>query len=154
METTLHEIVESLLKGAKITFTEIQISLREENEYYVNVVAQEDGGLLIGYHGETLRSLEILVNALLKARELNARVFFDAESYRRNQEKNILELAERKAKKVLETGDEDVLPPMSPYNRRLVHLMFMERASEFPGIKTLSTGEGDMRQVRLFKGTE
>ncbi len=54
-------------------------------------------------------------------------------------------LAERKVEAARETGRKQILPPMSPYFRRKIHLMCME--SGFEDIETFSEGDGDRRQI-------
>jgi spoIIIJ-associated protein len=104
----------------------------------------DDLGLLIGRRGETLLSLQYLVN-LMVARKFPGRggVTVDVEHYRHRNEERIVSLAQRMAERVRETGSPITLEPMSASERRLVHIMF----AEDPGLETNSVGEGDNRKV-------
>jgi spoIIIJ-associated protein len=104
----------------------------------------EDLGLLIGRRGETLLSLQYLVN-LIVARKYPGRggVTIDVEHYRHRNEERIVSLARRMAERVRETGSPITLEPMSASERRLVHIIF----AEDPELETNSVGEGDNRKV-------
>lgn len=104
----------------------------------------DDLGLLIGRRGETLLSLQYLVN-LIVARKYPGRggVTIDVEHYRHRNEERIVSLARRMAERVRETGSPITLEPMSASERRLVHIIF----AEDPDLETNSVGEGDNRKV-------
>lgn len=104
----------------------------------------EDLGLLIGRRGETLLSLQYLVNlALSKRFPGKGGVTIDVEHYRHRREEQVVSLAKRMADRVRETGSPITLEPMSASERRLVHLLFAEDGE----LETNSIGEGDNRKV-------
>ncbi len=104
----------------------------------------EDLGLLIGRRGETLLSLQYLVNLIL-ARRYPGRggVTIDVEYYRHRREEQVVSLAKRMADRVRETGAPITLEPMSASERRLIHLTF----ADDPDLETNSVGEGENRKV-------
>ncbi len=101
-------------------------------------------GLLIGRRGETLSALQLLVNLMLnhKAKE-RYHILVDAESYRNKRDDNLRSLALRVAKQVQESQRSMTLEPMTPYERRIVHMTLQES----PYVQTQSTGEGEQRRV-------
>lgn len=100
--------------------------------------------LLIGRHGQTLDALERLLNCILnKESDAKNRVFIDAAGYRVRREQSIVELAHQVAAKVRHTGREVVLAPMSPRDRRIIHLTLKTDNV----VHTYSQGEGDTRRV-------
>ncbi len=100
--------------------------------------------LLIGRHGQTLDALERLLNCILnKESDARNRVFIDAAGYRVRREQSIVELAHQVAAKVRHTGREVVLAPMSPRDRRIIHLTLKTDNV----VHTYSQGEGDTRRV-------
>lgn len=150
VEALLLEIVKDILDALLLKYDDVQVSLDNET-YRVNISSPEDGGLIIGWHGEALSALQNLVkNMLAKKLDDKISLVIDVEDYKKNQEKNILELAERKARRVLETGSSELMPPMHPYFRRLVHTFFSEN-SDYELIKTMSKGEGRSRQIEIYK---
>ena len=104
----------------------------------------EDLGVLIGRRGDTLLSLQYLVNLIL-ARRFPGKggVTIDVEHYRHRREEQVVSLAQRMAERVRETGSPITLEPMSAAERRLVHLLF----AEDPALETNSIGEGENRKV-------
>ena len=93
----------------------------------LNVVADGDEkealGALIGRKGERLSALQHLVNLML-SKEMGAwtRVLVDVEDYRGRRERQLRELADRAAARVVETGKMLQLEPMSALERRWIHM--------------------------------
>ena len=103
-----------------------------------------DLGLLIGRQGQTLASLQFLLN-LMVARRAKSRlpIIVDVEGYKRRRYEALNALAFRFADEVRKTGQPATLEPMPAFERRLVHLAL----SSFPDIITESTGTGMSRKV-------
>jgi spoIIIJ-associated protein len=116
----------------------------------LNVVAQGDEkealGALIGRKGERLSALQHLVNLML-SKEMGAwtRVLVDVEDYRGRRERQLRELAERAAARVVETGKMLQLEPMSALERRWIHMSLRDH----PAVATQSIGEEPNRRVVL-----
>jgi spoIIIJ-associated protein len=106
----------------------------------------EDLGLLIGRRGQTLSSLQYLLN-LIVAKQINKRVAFgvDVDGYRRRREESLVSLAMRTAARVRGTGRSVTLEPMPPSERRIVHLTLQDD----PNVMTVSIGEGEERKVAI-----
>ncbi len=116
----------------------------------LNVVAQGDDrealGALIGRKGERLSALQHLVNLML-SKEMGGwtRVLVDVEDYRGRRERQLRELAERAAARVVETGKMLQLEPMPALERRWIHLTLRDHV----GVATQSIGEEPNRRVVL-----
>ncbi len=107
----------------------------------------DDLGVLIGRRGETLASLQYLVNTIVSKGGNKPPVFgIDIEGYRRRREQMLVDLAREIAQEVRETGDVITLEPMPAYERRIVHIALREEA----GVKTESVGSGEHRQVEVM----
>ena len=109
-------------------------------------VEGEDLGLLIGRRGQTLASLQYLLN-LIVAKKINKRVAFgvDVDGYRRRREEALVSLARRTASRVRGTGRSVTLEPMPPNERRIIHLAL----ADDPNVMTVSIGEGEARKVAV-----
>ncbi|MGE5595633.1 MAG: RNA-binding cell elongation regulator Jag/EloR [Hyphomicrobiales bacterium] len=104
----------------------------------------DDLGLLIGRRGDTLLSLQYLVNLIVSRRYPGkGGVSIDVEHYRHRRESQIVSLAQRMADRVRQTGSAITLEPMTASERRLVHLAL----ADDPDLVTNSIGEGDNRKV-------
>jgi spoIIIJ-associated protein len=106
----------------------------------------DDLGILIGRRGETLQSLQYLLNVMV-AHQLSEQMFFtvDVEGYRRRRERSLTGLARRMAEQVKRTRRPVQLEPMPANERRIIHLALAEDRY----VTTSSTGEGDGRQVSI-----
>ncbi len=109
-------------------------------------VEGDDLGILIGRRGQTLASLQYIVN-LIVSKKTNRRVAFavDVDGYRRRREEALVGLAKRTAARVRGTGRSVTLEPMPPNERRIVHLAL----AADPSVLTVSIGEGDARKVAI-----
>ena len=105
---------------------------------------REELGALIGRKGERLSALQHLVNLML-SRQMGAwtRVLVDVEDYRGRRERQLREIAERAAAKVVETGKMLQLEPMPALERRWIHLALKGN----PGVATQSIGEEPNRRI-------
>ena len=114
----------------------------------LNVVGEaserEELGALIGRKGERLSALQHLVNLML-SRQMGAwtRVLVDVEDYRGRRERQLREIAERAAKRVVETGKMLQLEPMPALERRWIHLALKSN----PDVATQSIGEEPNRRI-------
>ncbi len=140
------EILETLM--AHLGFEGISVEIREGETSRLNVVgdgADRDAlGSLIGRKGERLSALQHLVNLMLSRRTGQwTRVLVDVEDYRGRRERQLAELAQRAAERVLETGKMLQLEPMPALERRWVHLALRDHE----GVGTQSIGEEPNRRV-------
>ncbi|MBO82993.1 MAG: hypothetical protein CL506_01350 [Actinobacteria bacterium] len=127
------------------TFFRDQESADSKSAYFE--IEGPDSGLIIGRKGETLRSLEFLISFIIK-RQLskNIRIILDVEGYQERRKQNLISLAESTADKVIRYGKQIEMDPMSPFDRRIIHLALESRSK----IKTESTGVGNRRQVVII----
>jgi len=118
----------------------------------LNVVAQGDDrdslGALIGRKGERLSALQHLVNLML-SKEMGSwtRVLVDVEDYRGRRERQLRELADRAAARVMETGKMLQLEPMPALERRWIHLAL----KGVSGVATQSIGEEPQRRIVVLR---
>lgn len=149
MEDILQETLAAILKNLGVTFRKFKVSVDSKNDaaklYRIDIDSDE-ASTLIGYHGETIYALQHLLKTIVwKQSGENVFIVLDVDSYRKRQEESVVALATRKVEAARKTFQDQTLPPMSPYFRRVIH---MELAKpEFSDIVTESTGEGEHRAV-------
>ena len=129
---------------------DVRVEVQTGETSRLNVVADGDEkealGALIGRKGERLSALQHLVNLMLsKEMGVWTRVLVDVEDYRGRRERQLRELADRAAARVVETGKMLQLEPMSALERRWIHLSLRDH----PGVATQSIGEEPNRRVVL-----
>ena len=122
-----------------------EIKIREEdNVLKINLVGP-DMGIIIGYRGETLDSLQYLVSLVVN-KEQDAeykRVLLDTENYRAKREETLRRLANKTAYKVRKSGRSFRLEPMNPYERRIIHSALQNDQY----VETFSEGDEPYRRV-------
>ncbi len=127
----------------------ISYTIKEEEGDNVTFTFEgEDIGVLIGHHGETLDALQYLVGlASNRRKEGNyCRITLDGGSYREKRAETLQELARKIGEKVKRTGRSQMLEPMNPYERRIIHAVI----SEIPGVYSKSKGEDPNRRVIII----
>ncbi|MQF99288.1 MAG: protein jag [SAR202 cluster bacterium] len=107
-------------------------------------ISGEDSGLLIGNRGETLKAIQFISSLLIRNKS-EGRVFIDVEGYRDRRNASIKALASKVAQRVISTGKAITLEPMTPNERRVVHMTLSENTS----VETESTGGGNDRRVTI-----
>jgi spoIIIJ-associated protein len=114
---------------------------------HVEGADEEAMGLLIGRRGETLRSLQFMVN-LLVSRKVQKwpQVVVDVGNYRQRRQESLEGLARRMAERVRQSGRPLALEPMGAYERRIVHLALRGD----PTVYTESSGEGENRKIVIY----
>jgi len=122
-----------------------EIRIKEEDNIIRISLAGPDMGILIGYRGETLDSLQYLVSLVVNKGNENAykRIILDTENYRVKREETLKRLANRIAQKVKNTGRQVKLEPMNPYERRIIHSALQNDLY----VETFSEGDEPYRRV-------
>jgi spoIIIJ-associated protein len=107
-----------------------------------------DRPLLLSNAAAVLNSLEFLANrAFLTGKDaLIASIVLDSDHYRKHREAELVLLAEMASKKVLKQRRPLSLQPMTPKERRIVHLAL----ASVQGVRSQSDGEGEHRSVTIY----
>ena len=107
-------------------------------------ISSDSGGLLIGRKGETLESLQYLVDIIINRKlEHRVRIVLDTEHYRERRKFNIYKKAKQAADDAVRTRRPVPMAPMNPAERRVVHMAL----ADDPRVETKSEGEGTRRRV-------
>ena len=139
------DIVNYLLSSLKV---EVKTFFRDKDDFDTKSlyfeIEGDDSGLIIGRKGETLRSFEFLISFIIKRQlDKRVRVILDVEGYQERRRSNLVSIAESNAKKVIKYGKPIKMDPMSPFDRRIIHLA-LEKDKK---VITESQGSGPRRQV-------
>ena len=145
-EQLVSELIDYFL-GAMGVVAETYIREDDDEGSMTFEIEGQDAGLLIGRRGETLQALQFLIR-MVTNRQLGrkAYVVIDIEDYRERRVQMLRRLARRTAGRVASSGRDDSLEPMSPAERRIVHMAL----AGHPEVRTESEGEGNQRRVVIF----
>lgn len=123
---------------------EEKFDVSEEEDLISIVVDSDDPGMIIGRHGDTLDSLQLIL-ALVLAKDSGEfkRVSLEVGDYKKNRSDYLKNLADQTKQKAITEGREIFLPSLKPWERREVH-MFLSDDKE---VITESIGEGKDRTL-------
>ncbi len=125
----------------------INMEVTEDKDGAVITFSGDNVAVLIGHHGDTLDSLQYLV--ALACNRVDGeyfRITLDCGGYRERREETLKALAARLAAKVKKSGRPQLLEPMNPYERRIIHSV----VSEIQGVYSKSKGEEPNRRVVIL----
>lgn len=143
IEKTIKKILSDVLSKLKIV-SQVTVVKDKGQDHYLASIDTEETGLIIGRHGETLNSLQLILGVLLY-RNLGSwvRVILDVGGYRENRKAAIEEMVGRIIDEVTQSNQSVTLPYLTPYERRIVHLMLENHKK----VTSESEGEGRNRRV-------
>jgi spoIIIJ-associated protein len=125
--------------------TEVEGFLKEGN-LYLEIKGDQEG-ILIGKHGRTLESLQMLVNRMVnKQLKSSMRVLIDIDDYRKRRSDRMAKMAQRLGEKAKRTGHSLTVGPLNAHDRRIIHITLKED----PSLKTESLGEGELKKVKII----
>lgn len=142
------EILHNILN--LIGLNDDQIAINFDAEENINISLQvptDNAGIFVGHHGEGLTSLRMIFSLILFQRfSVWPKLHLNVNDYQERREDALRELATNAAQRAVELQKEIILPNLSSYERRLVH-MFL---SEIPSVHTESRGEAPYRQMYII----
>lgn len=141
----MEERISSFLSGLMERFDlQGDIVITYQDKYLWASIEGEDLGLLIGKHGQTLNAVQYITNMVAnRDRQDKQRLVLDINSYRMHREEVLTGLAYRLARQVKAQGEAMELEPMTPHERRVIHVALQEES----GVETYSSGEEPFRYV-------
>ena len=119
------------------------------NENDINVELKgNDSSKLIGYRGETLNSIQIVMSTIANKNVMGkVRIILDIAGYREKRKKVLEDLADKISKTVIKTGKTIMLEPMPAYERKIIHTRLQNNEK----VKTFSKGEEPYRKIVISK---
>src|SRR5664279_51059 len=115
----------------------------EQHENTLDILMEtQDTGIVIGYHGEVLESLQLVLSLIL-AKKLGrfVRTSIEVDDYKKNRTEYLQKLAEQTKEKALTENREQVLMSLKSWERRIVHVYLQDDEQ----VTTESSGEGKER---------
>lgn len=146
----MNEDVKKLDKSFKELFTligidpKIEINITDES---VNLnMETEESGIIIGYHGDTLEALEMILGFIAgKTLGKPTRVYLEVGNYKKEREEYLKNLAQQVRDQVLSTSEAVSLPNLKAWERKFLHTYFQNDNE----VTTQSTGEGKDRVLEV-----
>jgi spoIIIJ-associated protein len=120
---------------------ELTYELKRRNDIIYVIFGGEDKNLLLRNEGALLLSLQHVLN---KVSPIKVQV--DCDFFRKRKEKMLQEYGLQVAQEVRQSGRDEVLDFMNPYERRLIHIA----VNQVPGITSESIGDGFLKKIKVF----
>ncbi len=140
---TAIEAIQDILKYFNVGEVEIEEYEGDEGELILDITG-DDLAVLIGRHGKTLDALQFLISSIT-TRTVGHRypIVVDVEGYKGRQRQKLEDIAANAADKAVSQDRSIKLRPMTPYERRIIHVALRDDAR----VETVSEGEGRARRV-------
>ena len=143
---TTRPIVEFLERFTAAVGIATPIDVEETSDGPRLNLSGEEAELLVRHRGEPLKALQHVVDAAYgRALMGEQRVFVDALEYRKGKDVELRQMAKFLAEKAKQSGMDQQLGPLNPYERRLVHIA----VAEVPGVTTESVGDAFSKTVLI-----
>jgi spoIIIJ-associated protein len=143
----VREWCETALALAKLSM----VARTEENETQIIVrLYGSDSKLLLERHGELLDAVQVLANKALVGRSTEKDVELDCEQFKERRSEDLEQQAREVADRVRRGGREELLPAMTPIERRIVHIALRDDAD----VTTESRGDGFYKRVAIIRRSE
>lgn len=123
---------------------QVKVERQDDKDETLLNLSGPELGILIGRRGQTLDSLQYLVNIVAnRYADNHVRIILDAERFRERRRKTLEDLSNRLANRVMRTKKDVVLEPMSPADRKIIH----SQLQNHPSVRTYSKGDEPNRRV-------
>ena len=122
------------------------VTRSEESEQQIVIrLYGSDVKRLVDHHGELLDAMQVLVNKALTGRRVEKDIELDCEEFKGRRMEELGQQAREVADRVRRDGREELLPAMTPIERRIVHLALQDDQE----VTTVSRGEGFYKRVAI-----
>jgi len=142
---TIEESIREFFEKATIPLDRLEVDVLEKEKKIIKAnVKVEEPQILIGEKGKTLDKIQKLLAKVLN-KKTGERLFLnlDVNNYKEKKMDYLKDVAREAADEVAFLGEEKVLPPMSSFERRVVHM----ELSDHPNVVTESRGEDSERRL-------
>ena len=131
------------------SFANLDVVARtEENDTQIHIrLYGPDGKRLTDRHGELLDAVQVLANKALVGRKVEKEIELDCDAFKERRNEDLAQQAKASADRVRQDGREELLPAMTPIERRIVHIALQDDAD----VTTESRGDGFYKRVAIIR---
>ncbi len=141
-DRVIKDIAVELLSALQLD-GEAEVKLLEEDTYQVSINTP-DSGLLIGFHGDTLSSFQLILGIMVyKKLGQWEKIVVEVGDYRAKREEQLKEMATGFANRAITTNSPVTFPYLTAADRRVIHIALKDH----PQITAESIGEGEQRRL-------
>jgi spoIIIJ-associated protein len=147
---TIQTYLTNLCQHSGVDAEQVVVTL-EEDDTHLHVqldVPAEDSGLFIGYHGETLSSLQRLVRVIFQEKYADKKITVNVNDYREQRTSKLEDMARNAAERVLSSGQSYRFSYLPPHERFVIH-SFISENPDYSEVESVSEGEGGQRFLTI-----
>ena len=141
IEAEENAVTDFLQKLLRVFPLDLSYQVKKKDDFVFVVFDGEDKQILLWKDGDLLLALQHILNKIS-----NQKVQVDCEFFRKRKEKKLRDYAQDIAREVSDSGRNEILDLMNPYERRIVHIA----VNQVPGITSESLGDGFLKRVKIF----
>lgn len=148
---TIESFLTQLSEHCGIDSQEVSVEISEDGEYLkvqLNL-PEEEIGRFIGFHGETLESLQRILRVVFQEEYPEKRINLNINSYREDRAERLVEIVQSVAQRVLETGEPYTFQSFMPAHERFVIHSSLSEVEGGDQLESYSTGEGRDRRLSI-----
>lgn len=144
MEKQIQALSETIIH---LIDSEAIVTVEKNDEYYYIQIDIDPTGIFIGFHGETLFSLQMVLSAIIKKQiDPELKIVLNVGDYNKQREEKLILMAQKALETVVNTQKSYQLPNLNARERKFIHTYL----SDFSEVKTESVGEGIQRRLVVF----
>lgn len=149
---TIEEFVIQLAGHCGLDAADVEVTTEEDEEnLFIQVnLPEEESGLFIGYHGETLDSIQRVIRLAFQ-RDIEKRIKLNINQYREQRNEKLVEMAANAAERVMETGEPYSFTYFLPPHERYVIHSTISEDPKYEALESVSEGEGRERKLTIRK---
>jgi spoIIIJ-associated protein len=125
---------------------DLKVEMKED--YCLVNLEGPDRSYLLDRKGEGINALQYIFNKVYNQQRPERdriKITLDSNGFRQDREDELRQMAVRSAEKVKQFGNDCILTPLNPYERRIVHLSLQDD----PDVDTFSRGEGFLKCITI-----
>ena len=146
--STVRSIANEVIRA---TGFHLDVRVKEEDEVFEIDLSGQDRDFILDKHGDFLSAMQYIIAKILsKKHKITKKIVVDSNHFRQKKNEELVEIALHAAEKVKKMGESYQMGPLSPYERRLIHIAL----NEVQGVKTFSTGDGFMKKITIAPSSE
>ena len=146
-ERSMEEVADFCRELISCLHMDLSLECKEEDGVIVINLTGPDRPYLLSSSASLLNSMEFLINKVFRpGKDDSPGILLDSDRYRQHREAELVLLAQMASQKVISFGKPLSLQPMTPRERRIVHLAL----AGIEGVRTQSAGEGENRSITIY----
>ena len=148
---TIDSFLTQLSEHCGIESDDMKVTIKEDVEYLriAITVPEDDSGIFIGYHGETLDSIQRMVRIIFQEEYPDHKIMVNLNDYREQREERLGEITESVAERVLETGERYTFNSYFPAHERFLIHSYLAKNEKYAKLESVSEGSGKNRKLTI-----